>query len=96
MKIIIKEPASYLSEGDEGVFFNWLESVDAVKNVVGCSTGLELTLAEPVDDSSLRELIALMTRYGVDLKWLRSFVTKENEGWFASSKTYWHKSVFAD
>jgi len=96
MKVIIREPVPFFSEGDEDYFFEWLKSITAVKDLVGCTRGLELTLADHVDDPSLRELIGLMTRYGLDMKWLRSLRTKQNEHWFAHDNTYWYSSVFED
>ena len=96
MKIVMKEPAPFFSDGDEDCFFHWLKSIDAVKDFVGGPKGLEVTLTDPVDDPSLRELIGLLTRYGLDMKWLRNLHTQQNEGWFASEKMYWHKAVFKD
>ena len=96
MKFVIQEPVPFFSDGDEDCFFQWLKSIDAVKDFFRCPSGLEITLTEPVDDPNLRELIGLMTRYGLDMKWLRSLRTQQNEGWFASEKMYWHQSVFKD
>jgi hypothetical protein len=86
MKIVIQEPVPFFSDGDEDCFFQWLKSIDAVKDFVRCPGGLEITLTEPVDDPSLRELIGLTTRYGLDMKCLRNLRTQLNEGWFASEK----------
>jgi hypothetical protein len=96
MKLVIQEPRWYLSAGDEDYFFEWLKSISAVKDIVPTRAGLlELTLADPVDDPSLRELLALSKRYGLDMKPLRNLLTPENEHWFAGKKkAYWYRSVF--
>jgi hypothetical protein len=96
MKIVIREPVPFFSDGDEDSFFHWLKSIDAVKDFVGSPVGLEVALADPVDDFSLRELIGLLTRYGLDMKWLRRLRTQQNEAWFASERMYRHESVFKD
>ena len=95
MEIEIKLPR-WFSDGDEDYFFAWLKSVDQVKHYAGGPRGLVVTLAEPVDDPNLRELIGLMRRYDLDMKWLRQLRTKENEKWFASETKDWHQSVFKD
>ncbi|TRL30317.1 hypothetical protein FM996_17245 [Methylosinus sporium] len=94
MKIIIGEPIPFFSNGDEDSFFYWLKSIDAVQGFVGCPSGLEITLTDPVDEHSLRELIGLATRYGLDMRWLRQFRNDANKLWFDDETTYWHKSVF--
>ena len=96
MKMLISEPVIFFSDGDEDCFFQWPKSIDAVKDVVGEPRGLEITLAEPVDDFSLRELIGLMTRYGLDMKCLGILRTPDNEEWFARDIMFWHQSVFKD
>lgn len=94
VKITIREPVPYFSEGDEDSFFHWLKSIDAVEDFVGTPKGLEITLTEPVDDFSLRELIGLLRRYGLDMKWLRKLRTPQNEAWFVDEKKFWHDAVF--
>lgn len=96
MKVIIQEPVPFFSDGDEDYFFEWLKSIAAVKDAVGCARGLEVTLADPVDDPSLRELIGLLTRYGLETKWLRKLRTEQNERWCANKRAYWYRPVFED
>jgi len=96
MKVIMREPVPFFSEGDEDSFFQWLKSIEAVKDFVRVRGGLELTLTDPVDDFCLRELLGLTTRYGLDMKWLRNFRTQQNEEWFAEEMAFWHQSVFKD
>ncbi|UWU74882.1 hypothetical protein N2603_33255 [Bradyrhizobium huanghuaihaiense] len=86
MKIAIREPAPFFSNGDEDSFFHWLKSIDAVKDFVGSPRGLEVTLEDPVEDLSLRELIGLLTRYGLDMRCLRGLRTQQNEAWFADEQ----------
>jgi hypothetical protein len=94
MKVKIQEPRLFFSDGDEDYFFEWLQSIPEVKDVVRVKTDLELTLADQVDDTSLRELLGLLKRYGLDMTPLRALLTPENEHWFAEKKAYWYRSVF--
>ena len=96
MKVIIREPVPFFSDGDEDCFFEWLKSIAAVKDFARCVSGLEVTLVDQVDDPGLRELIGLLKRYGVDMKPLRKLRTTQNERWFANVKAYWYPSVFED
>jgi hypothetical protein len=91
--LIIKEPSPYFSQKDEDHFFYWLQSLEAVTNVVGTPNGIEITL-QNVDKESLYELIAIMTRYGLDKKCLASLCTHENEAWFKDKNKYWYASIF--
>lgn len=91
--ILIKEPTIYFSQKDEDHFFQWLQSLQAVKNVVGTPDGLEVTL-ENLDRDSLYDLIAIMTRYDIDKKCLATLCNSENEDWFKDKKKYWYKSIF--
>jgi hypothetical protein len=49
---------------------------------------------DPIDDNSLRELIALHFRYKIYMKRLAAFETDENRKWFRNSRAYWYSRVF--
>lgn len=95
-KLIIKEPNPYWSYLDEKNFFEWLESIPAIKKVIGIGTslGLEIYIKTPLNEPNLRDLIAILHKYGIDKKCLREFATSENEKWFKDNNSYWYKSVF--
>ncbi|WP_243313580.1 hypothetical protein [Fundidesulfovibrio agrisoli] len=94
MKLIIPQPRLYYSNGDEDFLFHWLKWIAEGKDAILCDGGVEITLNDPVDDASLRELIGLMARYSLDMKCLKPLRTAQNEHWFADPMAYWHKSVF--
>ncbi len=82
---------------DEEAFFNWLKDIDAVEDVHGKGQTLFVKLkTNRPDDQSLRELLALFTRYDVQvgLPQLAQFLTTENECWFKDPEKYWHSKVF--
>jgi len=92
--LTIEEPSLFFSYRDEEHFFTWLESISAVQNVTRSARGLDLKLSHEVDDASLLDLIALLTRYGLDRKCLRKLSTAKNQHWFKKSKKYWYRAVF--
>ncbi|UXY16943.1 hypothetical protein N8I74_08005 [Chitiniphilus purpureus] len=94
--LIINEPNPFWSYLDEKSFFAWLESIPAVIEVVGDGGGLNVSLRIPLEESSLRDLIALMHRYQIDKRCLRRFCVPENEKWFKDPEKYWYISVFGD
>jgi hypothetical protein len=95
-KLIIKEPSSFYSYLDEENFFRWLQSIPVVTDVVRVGFDLEISLDSPIDEPNLRDLIAVLKRYGVDLKCLRKFVDSSNESWFKNPQAYWYKAVFEE
>ena len=92
--LTIAEPPLWFAYSDEKNFFGWLESIPSVGKVVGTGKGLELQLKDPVDDESLRDLIALLTRYGLDRSVLAPLATAKNRSWFKNKKSFWYDSVF--
>ena len=49
-----------------------------------------LTLSQ----ASLRDLVALSSRYQIPMKQLAQFRNTRNEAWFASPQMYWHTRIF--
>ena len=87
----------YGSALDKEAFFNWLKNIEAVDDFHGTGQTLFIKLkTKRLDDQSLRELLALFTRYDVQvgLSQLAQFLTTENENWFKDPEKYWHSKVF--
>ncbi len=92
-ELTIKEPL-FFSQEDENSFFRWLRSIPAVRRLVGTPEGLKLTLKEP-DKLSIYELIAVMSRYQVDMRCLRDICESSKErAWFRRKRMYWYDSVY--
>jgi hypothetical protein len=70
----------FLHQADERAFFEWLERIPCVGSFQG--------------DDDLRQLLALLFRYGAKLDQLAKFETDENRGWFRQPENYWHDAVF--
>jgi hypothetical protein len=92
--LVIKEPRIFYSYNDEKNFFRWLEDIPAIKKVTGSSKGLKVVVKTPIEDQDLRELLAVMSRYSLDLGSLKELLSEGNESWFKNPKMYWHSAVF--
>lgn len=93
MRLEIDELTFY-SQKDETNFFAWLKSIDAIEFVRGEGLSIIANVLEPVSDPDLRELIAVLYRYGVDMKQLDHLVNDANREWFAVPGMYWYSRVF--
>jgi hypothetical protein len=80
---------------DEKNFFDWLGSIPAVKSIRGTPVGLELSVDKPMDRTSLYDLIAVLTRYGLDRKCLKGIAAPEDAKWFEDPAKYWHSAIFS-
>lgn len=86
----------YYSPHDEAAFFEWLDKIEAVRSYGGQVNTLDITVSVPVDEDSLRELIALFYRYRVDMSQLRSLDSDLIGGWFRDPRKFWFEAVFGD
>jgi hypothetical protein len=94
MEIIIRD-STYYSEGDEASFFDRLHSLKCVSDIKGAPDGLHVRLSRKPTNAQLRELIATLYRYGLDMRPLAVLRTKNNETWFCDPKMFWYKRVFS-
>ena len=95
MHLIWYAPLSYYSRGDEAGFFSWLNGIPEVKSITGVGLELHIEFSDDVvSDATIRELIAIYSRYIGNMKELAQFVTAENESWFKNKEAYWYASIF--
>ncbi len=95
-KIIIQEPRFFFSYMDEEHFFHWLEDIPFVSEVVRVQDGLEVTLDGEFDKANIRDLIAVLRRYDLDMTCLRILCTEENQDWLKDHEAYWYAYIFKD
>lgn len=87
----------YGSQLDEYSFFGWLKKIPAVITYFGQGHSLYIQCdPAPIDDESLRELIALFFRYGIDTAQLDVYLTDANRSWFADEQKYWRQPEWAE
>ncbi|WP_278264782.1 hypothetical protein [Nocardia sp. AG03] len=84
----------YHSPGDEAAFFDWLGKIRAVHSVGGQLRTLDIAVKTPVDDDSLREILALFRRYDIEMAQLRKLDNAQVSEWFHDPQKYWHEPVF--
>jgi hypothetical protein len=94
-KELIIQQSHFYSYQDEKHFFDWLESIDGVKRVIGGPEGLSVQLKRNgLNRQDLYDLIALLMRYGVDMHGLKDFVTPRNRAWLTNRSAYWYTKIF--
>jgi len=94
LNLVVRGPR-YFSQGDEKAFFDWLYSVSCVAKIGGRLRDLYVTLKRAPNDADLRELIALLFRYRMNMKPLAVFLTSRNAKWFAANPdAFWHAKIF--
>lgn len=87
----------YYSAGDEAAFFEWLQSIPGVKSVRGIGRELHVTLrSSRISRESLREFVALYTRYKGNMSELAMFANPTNADWFSVPSAPWYKKIFPD
>lgn len=53
-----------------------------------------LVVRSRLSEASLRELLALFSRYGISMAQLAQLENEKNSNWFRAPHMYWHKQVF--
>jgi hypothetical protein len=85
----------FASVQDEAAFFGWLQKLPCVSGVQGKGDTLHIrVVSSKVDETALRELLALFNRYSIDMKQLLVFDKEEFSHWLHDKQAYWYKSVF--
>lgn len=85
----------FYSQGDERRFFQGLKEIKAIKNIEGVGVnliiGIEMRL---LTKDALKELIALLWRYGIPLSPLYLLAERKKFAWLNDERGYWYKSLF--
>lgn len=87
----------FLSRGDENAFFARLGEIACIVSVFGRGLRIEIDFGRLPRADELREMIALLYRYNLDMRWLAAFRTSRNSKWFSENKNaYWYPRVFGE
>jgi hypothetical protein len=78
------------SQLDEKHLFEWAMEIDGVLRWEQDTLVVRTNLSQ----ASLRDLLALFSRYQIPMAQLAQFRTVRNEVWFTAPETYWHARVF--
>ncbi|BBE51950.1 hypothetical protein OYT1_ch2437 [Ferriphaselus amnicola] len=87
---------TFYSIGDERRFFQGLKDIEAIKEIRGVGRGLIIKIEmKALNKEMLRELIALLWRYGISLAPLKVFASNNKKfTWLDDERCYWYKSMF--
>lgn len=94
--LLIARSMHYGSANDERAFFEWLERIDGFANAKGVGEELHVHIKESIDESSLRDLIALFFRYNIDLAQIPKVVSLHQHPWLLKPSVYWFSAMFPD
>lgn len=85
----------FFSDGDEECFFQWLDQIKCIKGYEGSGESLSIAVdTSLLEDNELREIIALLYRYDIDMKQLAVFDCAKFSKWFRNKEMFWHDRVF--
>jgi hypothetical protein len=84
----------YYSQADENAFFDRLYGLSCIGPIIGMPDGLHIKLKHRPSKADLREIIALLFRYNLDMTPLAALRTERNGKWFDKPGMFWHESVF--
>jgi len=94
MPILTCHRVKFFSQGDELLFFSWLDKIKVIRRWEGKGESIMLHVSSRMSARDLRELLALFHRYKVDMRQLAQFQSASTRAWFAGPLKYWHKRVF--
>jgi hypothetical protein len=92
--LTIDGPRLFYSRSDEDHFFGWLQSIPEIEKVTGVGERLEIVVRRPMKKDSLHDLIALMTRYGLDRRPLKPLCDEQPGDYFRDREAHWHSAVY--
>ena len=78
----------FYSPIDQDLFFQWIERISAIERFKGVLDEIHLYVEDPnLDYNNLRELVALLDRYKIDMKQLQVFLNDSNKHWLTEFVT---------
>ena len=81
------------SQLDEKHLFEWAVEIPGV---LRWEQDTLVIRSKRISQASLRDLLALFSRYGIPMRQLAQFQNETNEKWFTAPHMYWHKKVFGN
>jgi hypothetical protein len=88
---------SFYSRGDERRLFLGFKEIPAIRSVQGAGRDLLLDIeVAALGKEAMRELLALLWRYGMPLAPLRTFAEKKKFSWLNDTQGYWHSAMFKE
>ena len=93
--VLILSDLYFSSPGDEVAFFAWLKGLACVDQVQGHGPDLHVDITTArLQETEMRELIAILRRYHHPLHLLRPLVKKSFFRWLNDRKAFWYDDLF--
>jgi hypothetical protein len=87
----------FYSQGDERRLFQGFKEIVAIRNVEGVGRDLLLDIKiSSLSKEAMRELLALLWRYGISLAPLQPISERKKFEWLINVQGYWHSDMFRD
>ena len=87
---------TYGSYNDERAFFEWLERIEGVERFEGVGRDLLIYVSQEIEELGLRDLVALFSRYGVDLAQIPKAFSVGEHPWLLKETAYWFRAMFPE
>ncbi|MBP9765009.1 hypothetical protein KBD08_01610 [Candidatus Babeliales bacterium] len=77
---IVCKKVYFYSQLDESIFFTWIKNISCIKTTGGVGDELYLYIIdEPLNYEDMKNLIALLYRYKIDMRQLQPLITEHNK-----------------
>ena len=88
---------SFYSQGDERRLFLGFKGIPAIRSIQGIGDELLLDVElTALGKDAMRELLALLWRYGIPLTPLRVLAEKKKFSWLNDTQAYWYTAMFPE
>ena len=93
MKYLTCKSVYFYSPHDEAAFFQWINNIKCIEKFEAARDELYLDLVDrELDYHDIKELIALLFRYKINMKQLAPLINEKNKGAFEP----WHQRILCE
>ncbi len=91
LNYIVCKKVYFYSQLDEDMFFTWIKNISCIRHFEGSGDELYLDLVDrALSYEDMKDIIAFLYRYKIDMSQLQSFVNQANE----SAVLPWKKQIY--
>lgn len=95
---IVEYKIKFFSPYDITTFTQWVKKISVITSYTINNSEINLQIkSKNISKIDLKDLIALLYRYKIDMTQLQIFLKESNRSWFYDNKkSYWHALIFND